>query len=71
VETTFLAYSSTLKTEAMCLSETSLHFQRTTRRYSVKGRTFDNHRCDNLILYDIKYWHRSYQALKRLFEKRF
>jgi hypothetical protein len=28
-----LAYSSTMKVEAICISETSVFFQRTTRRY--------------------------------------
>jgi hypothetical protein len=38
----------------MCLSETSVDFKRTARRYSVEDRTLDNHRYDNLILCDIK-----------------
>jgi hypothetical protein len=33
-----LAYSSTLKMEATCLSETSVDFQRTTRRYIPEDR---------------------------------
>jgi hypothetical protein len=34
----FLAYSSTLKIEAACFSETSVDFQRTTRRYIPEDR---------------------------------
>jgi hypothetical protein len=34
-----LAYSSTLKTEAICSSETSVDFQRTTRRYISEDKT--------------------------------
>jgi hypothetical protein len=44
-----LAYSLTLKTEAMCSSETSADFQRTTRRYIPEGRTL--HLNDFWILY--------------------
>jgi hypothetical protein len=39
------AYSSTLKMEATCFSETSVDFQRTTRRYITEDRTLCNHRC--------------------------
>jgi hypothetical protein len=46
-----LAYSSTMKMEATCLSETSLDFQRTTRSYIPEDRTLHNHRCDNLTSY--------------------
>jgi hypothetical protein len=34
-----LAYSSILKTEATCSSETSIGFQQTTWRYIPEGRT--------------------------------
>jgi hypothetical protein len=34
-----LAYSSTPKMEATCFSETSVHFQGTTRRYTPEDRT--------------------------------
>jgi hypothetical protein len=34
-----LAYTSTLKMEATCFSETSVAFQRTTRRYILKNVT--------------------------------
>jgi hypothetical protein len=34
-----LAYSSTLQMEAVCSSETSVDFQRTTRRYIPEDRT--------------------------------
>jgi hypothetical protein len=44
----FLAYSSTLKFEAKCFSETSFGLQRTTRRYIPEEITLHNHRCDSL-----------------------
>jgi hypothetical protein len=49
----FLArlYSSTLKTEAIRSSETSVNFQRTTRRYIPEDSTVHNHRCENLKSY--------------------
>jgi hypothetical protein len=34
--------------EAICSSETSARFQRTTRRYILEDSTFHNHRCGNL-----------------------
>jgi hypothetical protein len=37
-----LAYSSTLKMEVTCSSETSVDFQRTTRRYIPEERTLHN-----------------------------
>jgi hypothetical protein len=43
-----LAYSSILKMETIFSSETSVHFQRTTRRYVPEDRTLHNHRCENL-----------------------
>jgi hypothetical protein len=36
----FLSYSATLKMEAICSSETSVEFQRTTQRYIPEERTF-------------------------------
>jgi hypothetical protein len=44
------AYSSTLNMEAICFTETSVDFQRTTRRYIPDG-TLHNHRCENLESY--------------------
>jgi hypothetical protein len=35
-----LAYSSTLEMKATCSSETSVNFQRTTRRYIPEDRPF-------------------------------
>jgi hypothetical protein len=43
-----LAYSLALKMEATCPSETSIDFQRATRRYIPEDRTLHNHRCENL-----------------------
>jgi hypothetical protein len=41
-------YSSTLKMEAICSSETSVNFERTTRHYTPEGSTFHNHHYENL-----------------------
>jgi hypothetical protein len=49
---TSLACSSTLKMKATCSSETSVHFQRTTRRYIPEDRTLHNYRCENLKSYN-------------------
>jgi hypothetical protein len=43
-----LAYSSTLKKEATCTSETSADFQWTALRYIPEDRILHNHRCENL-----------------------
>jgi hypothetical protein len=37
---------STLKIEATCSTETSVYFQRITRRYIAEYRNFRNHRCE-------------------------
>jgi hypothetical protein len=47
------AYSSTLKREVTCSSETSVDFQRTTRRYIPEDIIFHNHRCEGLKSYII------------------
>jgi hypothetical protein len=39
------AYSSTLKMEAICASETSIVFQRTTRRYNPEESTLHDFVC--------------------------
>jgi hypothetical protein len=44
---------STLKMEAICSSETSLDFQRITRRYIPDDSSTHNHRCKNLKSYAI------------------
>jgi hypothetical protein len=49
----FLLASSTLMMEATCSSETSVDFQRTTRRYIPEDRTLHNHWCENLKSYYI------------------
>jgi hypothetical protein len=43
-----LAYSSTLKMEAICSSETSVDVHRNARRYIPEDRALHNHRCNNL-----------------------
>jgi hypothetical protein len=43
----YLAYSSILKMEATCSSETSVDFQQTTGRYNPEDRNH-NHRSENL-----------------------
>jgi hypothetical protein len=48
-----LSYSSTLKMEETYSSETSVVFQRTTRRYIPEDRTPHNDRCENLRPYTI------------------
>jgi hypothetical protein len=47
----FLAYSSTLKMEATCSSETSIDFQKITLRFVSEGSTLHNHRWENLKFY--------------------
>jgi hypothetical protein len=37
--------------EAICSSETSVDFQRTTRRYIPENSTLHNHGCENLKSY--------------------
>jgi hypothetical protein len=44
-------YSSILKLEAICSSETSVNVQRTTSCYFPGDRTLHNHRCENLKSY--------------------
>jgi hypothetical protein len=46
------AYSSALKVEAMCSSETSVDFQRTARHYIPEDSALHNHRCENLKSYN-------------------
>jgi hypothetical protein len=48
-----LAYSSTLKIEATCSSETSGATQRITGRHIPEHDTLHNHRCENLKSYEI------------------
>jgi hypothetical protein len=42
-------FSSTLKTDVICSSETSVDHQRSTRRYIPENRTLHKHRCENVI----------------------
>jgi hypothetical protein len=46
-----LFYSSALKMKMTCSAETSVDFQRTTRRYIAEERTLHYHRCQNLTFY--------------------
>jgi hypothetical protein len=46
-----LDFSSTLKMEALCSSETPIATQRTTRRHIPEDDTLHNHRCENLKSY--------------------
>jgi hypothetical protein len=43
-----LVHSSTLKTEAVCSSETSVDFYQTTWHYTPEDSTLHNHQCENL-----------------------
>jgi hypothetical protein len=47
------AYFSTMKMEAICSSETSVDFQRTTRRHTPEDSTLHYHRCENLKSYKL------------------
>jgi hypothetical protein len=47
----YSAYSSILKMEVICSSETSVDFQRTTWLYIPEGRTLHNQGCANLKSY--------------------
>jgi hypothetical protein len=51
-----LVYSLTTQKEAICSSETSADFKRTTQPYIPGDRTLYNHRCKNLRSY--MSWHR-------------
>jgi hypothetical protein len=46
-----LAYSSTLKMEAICFSKMSVDFQHTTWPYAPEDSTLHNHHCENLKSY--------------------
>jgi hypothetical protein len=46
-----LAHPLTLKVEAICSSDTSVEFQRSTRCYIPEGRTLHDHRCENFRHY--------------------
>jgi hypothetical protein len=49
----YLAYSLTLKMEAISSSEPSVKFQRTMLRYIPEDRILHNHRCENLVSYTL------------------
>jgi hypothetical protein len=46
-------FSSAMKMEAICSSETSVAFQQTTRRHTPEDDTLHNHCCENLKSYMI------------------
>jgi hypothetical protein len=46
-----LTYSSNLKLEATCSSESSVDFQRTARHYIPEDRPLHNHCCESLKSY--------------------
>jgi hypothetical protein len=50
-----LGFSSTLKMEGTCSSETSVDFQRTTQHYIPEARALHNHRCENLKSYNASF----------------
>jgi hypothetical protein len=52
----WLDYSSILKMEATCCSETSVGFQQIIRRYIPEGRTLHSHRCENARSYITSGW---------------
>jgi hypothetical protein len=61
-----VVYFSALNMEATCSSETSVDFQRTTRRYIAKNRSSHNYRCENIKSHkDICGLHQSLQASHR------
>jgi hypothetical protein len=62
-----LAYSSTVKMEAKCSSETSVDIQRTTRCYIPEDGILHNHRCENLKYYGASSI--SYPRHKREFQR--
>jgi hypothetical protein len=68
---------STLKMEAICSSETSVDFQRTTRPYILEDTTLHNHRRENLkthtarnvaivLYYEYKTFHTNLYGIKRM-----
>jgi hypothetical protein len=48
----YVAYSSTLKMEAMCSSKMSVYFEWTTQQYIPEDRILHNHQCENLKSYN-------------------
>jgi hypothetical protein len=55
-----LAYSSTLKMEAVCFSKTVVDFQRTTWHYIPEDSNLHNHLCENLKFYkSLSVWKQS------------
>jgi hypothetical protein len=60
-------YSSTLKIEAVCSSETSVDFKRTTRPYIPEERTVHNHGYENhRFYYSLLFQCRKHVFLRRM-----
>jgi hypothetical protein len=55
-----------MKLEAICSSETSVEFQRTTQHYIPEDRTLHNNRCKDLKSYELKidYISRTYATIQ-------
>jgi hypothetical protein len=49
--------------ETMSSSETSVDYQRTTRRYAPEDRTLHNHRCENIKFYGYSFPFQSDKSL--------
>jgi hypothetical protein len=56
-------FSSTLKMEAICSSETPVATQHTTRRHIPEDDTLHNHRCENLKSYGVSLVWKDYYLL--------
>jgi hypothetical protein len=56
---------STLKMEAICFSERSVYFRRTTRHYIPEDKTLHGHRCENIKSYIIYIYMSTLQIWRR------
>jgi hypothetical protein len=67
----WLTYSSTLKMEATCFSETSFDFQRTIRHYIRGDKTLHNHRRENFkSCISFNHWKHPWNFVKVIFLSR-
>jgi hypothetical protein len=64
-----LDFSSTLKMEALCSSETSVATQQTTRHHIPEDYTLHNHHCENLKSYIVFLYGEATHRQVRRFEK--